>query len=58
MLEYEKTFLFPAYLFEELEKHKTELMVKSRLKEDEFNNLLYLLLKKTSIVPNGVIHPP
>jgi predicted nucleic acid-binding protein len=57
ILEYDGPFLFPAYIFEELEKHKTELIRKSCLTKDEFNQLLSMLLKKVSVVPNEVLYP-
>jgi len=57
ILEYDDRFLFPTYIFEELEKHKAELIRKSCLNEDEFNQLLSMLLRKVSVVPNEVLYP-
>lgn len=57
IIEYEGLFLFPAYIFEELEGHKTELLKKSGMSKDEFNKLLSMLLRKVSIVSNEVLTP-
>jgi len=55
ILDYEKQFLFPSYIFEEMEKHKTELLTKSKMKEKDFEELLRLLLQKVIIIPNEVL---
>lgn len=57
ILEYDKTFLFPEYIFEEAEKHKKEIIQKSKMGEDEFNKLFALLLRKVIIVPTEVLEP-
>ncbi len=55
ILKYENTFLFPSYIFNELEAHKDELVVKSKMGEREFDKLLELLLKKVLIVPDEAL---
>ncbi|MBI2151227.1 PIN domain nuclease [Candidatus Woesearchaeota archaeon] len=50
ILEYDDLFLFPFYIFEEMEEHKGELMIKSKMEKDKFEELLELLLKKVIIV--------
>ncbi len=55
ILECEGYFLFPSYIFEELEKHKTELLAKSGLSLKQFNTILGLLLQKVFIVPSDVL---
>ncbi|MFH1721154.1 MAG: PIN domain-containing protein [Candidatus Altiarchaeota archaeon] len=55
IMEYEGFFIFPMYIFEELEKHKIELQRKSGLTEAEFNQLLGLLLSKVVIAPNELL---
>ncbi|MCX6706730.1 MAG: PIN domain-containing protein [Candidatus Woesearchaeota archaeon] len=57
ILEYDGVFQFPEFIFEEMEKHKDELLNKSGLDEKSFNELLQLILKKVMIVPNDVLHP-
>ena len=55
ILDYENQFLFPSYIFEEMEIHKTELLTKSKMKEKDFEELLSLLLRKVIIIPNEVL---
>ena len=43
-------FLFPEFEFEEIFNHKSEILKKSELKEEEFNVLLLGLLKKVKII--------
>jgi len=57
ILEYEDLFLFPSFIFIEMQKHKYILIKKSGLSIHEFNLLLGLLLKKVIIVPNEVLRP-
>ena len=57
MLEYEGFFLFPKFVFEEMEKHIEELLRKSELSKQEFNTLLAIILKKVAIVPNESLLP-
>jgi predicted nucleic acid-binding protein len=56
ILEHDGFFLFPAYVFEELEKHKTELMEKSGMVPAEFNLLSQIILQKVLVVPNEVLN--
>ena len=55
ILEYNGYFLFPYFIFEEMEKHKGELLKKSEMSAKDFNLLLNLLLKKVMIVPTEVL---
>ena len=52
ILEYDGCFLFPAYIFDEFEKHKQDLLEKMKMSGSDSENLLNLLLKKVLIVPN------
>lgn len=51
ILEYDGFFLFPSFIFEEIGKHKGELLQKSGMPAEEFNALLDILLEKVIIVP-------
>lgn len=55
ILEYTGLFLFPEFIFEEMEKHKDELLKKAKMGEKEFNQLLELLLARVLIVPNTIL---
>jgi len=55
ILEYSGYFLFPYFIFEEMEKHKWELLKKSKMSAKDFNLLLNLLLRKVMIVPTEVL---
>ena len=55
ILDYDDFFLFPSYIFEEMEEHKEELMQKSKMSKEDFDKLLELLLKKVLIVPEEVL---
>lgn len=57
ILEYDGFFLFPSFIFEEMQKHKAELLKKSRMPEEDFGKLLQLILRKVVVVPNEVIVP-
>ena len=57
ILEYDGFFLFPSFIFKEMQKHKAELLKKSRMQEEDFDKLLQLILKKVVIVPNEVLVP-
>ena len=57
ILEYEGLFLFPEVIFEEVEKYKSDLLIKSRMEEKEFNKLLELILRKVTIVPTEFLDP-
>ena len=57
ILEYEGFYLFPQYIFEEMEYHTEELLRKSELSKQEFNTLLAIILKKVTIVPNKSMLP-
>lgn len=55
ILEYNGYFLFPYFIFEEMEKHKGELLKKSKMSTKDFNLLLNLLLRTVMIVPTEVL---
>tara|TARA_Y100000310_G_C20595802_1_gene770421 strand:+ start:428 stop:838 length:411 start_codon:yes stop_codon:yes gene_type:complete len=57
ILDYEGLFLFPEFIFEEMEKHKNVLLNKSEMSEEDFFHLLQLILKKVTIVPNETLIP-
>jgi len=51
ILEYDDFFLFPEFIFEEMEKHIDLLIKKSKMKRKNFDLLIELLLTKVKIVP-------
>jgi predicted nucleic acid-binding protein len=55
ILECDGRFLFPSFVFTEVQKHKNELLEKSGMIDDDFNGLLDLLLDKMDVVPEGVL---
>lgn len=55
ILEYDEQFIFPSYVFIEMEKHKDEILKKSKMSKKDFNELLRLLLQKIMIVPDEVL---
>ena len=57
ILEHPDSFLFPAYIFEEMNRHKGELAAKSKMGEMEFRQLLGLVLQKMTIIPFAVSDP-
>lgn len=57
ILEYRGFFLFPEFIFSEMEKHKEELLAKSKGSEKELEELLQLPLKKVLVVPNEALLP-
>ncbi len=57
ILTYDGFFLFPNFIFEEMENHKEELINKSGMNHEDFNNLFQLILRKVIIVPNEVLYP-
>ena len=57
ILEHDGFFLFPSYIFIEMEKHKDELLKKSRMSEEDFGKLLRMILKRVVIIPNEVLIP-
>lgn len=57
ILEYEGHFLFPSYIYYEVEKHKDEIIEKSGMKRADFDKLFGLLMKKVFVVPNDSIKP-
>ncbi len=57
ILKSDEFFLFPSYIFIEMQKHKDDLLKKSGMLEKEFRRLLQLILSKVLIVPNEVLIP-
>jgi predicted nucleic acid-binding protein len=57
ILLYTGTFLFPSFIFDELEKHKEELVRKSGMDVRQFETLLAILLRKVQIVPADTLRP-
>ena len=57
ILMYDDLFLFPSYIFEEMEKHKGEILRKSNMPKDDFDSLLRLLLQSVLIVPYQTLEP-
>ncbi len=55
ILEYDENFIFPYYIFEELTKHKAELLTKSQMDGTEFEQLLQLLLTKVIIIQEDIL---
>ena len=56
ILEYDGKFLFPSYIFDEIDEHKSELISKSGLNSDEFKELLQIILKKVKVVPANILN--
>ena len=56
ILEYDGLFLFPSFIFEEAKKHKGELLIKSGMNEQEFNELLDIILRKVILVPSETLY--
>ncbi len=57
ILEYDEKFLFPDYIFEELQEHKDELLQKAQMNSDEFETILQILLQKVFIIPKEALLP-
>jgi len=57
ILDYDGLFLFPGFVFDEMNKHKAVLFEKSGMSKDEFNELLQIILDKAEIVPNNITKP-
>ncbi len=55
ILEYDSLFIFPEFIFEEIEKHKEELFKKAEMNKEDFNKILQLILTKVVMVPNEVL---
>lgn len=55
ILEHNTLFLFPSYIFEEIEEHKHEILKKSKMNKEDFDKLLKIILKKVLIVPEDVL---
>lgn len=50
-------FLFPEFEFEELHKHKEEIIKKSKISEKEFYVLILRLLNYARVIPMEIIFP-
>jgi len=57
ILKTDEFFIFPSYIFIEMQKHKDEILKKSKMSKKDFNKLLQLILSKVLIVPNEVLIP-
>jgi predicted nucleic acid-binding protein len=57
ILDYDGFFLFPSFIFEELQNHKKELLKKSKMSKKDFDILLNILLRKVTIVPTEQLLP-
>jgi predicted nucleic acid-binding protein len=57
ILDYSGKFLFPNFIFTELNKHKIYLLKKSKLSKSNFDNLMDLILSKVEIVPDYLLIP-
>lgn len=55
ILDYDGLFLFPSYIFEELSNHKEELLSRSKMDTQQFNQLLGIILSKVVIVSSKVL---
>ena len=56
ILDYNGFFLFPEFIFEEMEKHKEELFRKSGMSEQDFKKLLQLILDKVVVAPKEILN--
>lgn len=52
ILEYDDLFLFPEFIFEEMNNHIDELLIKSKMNKKDFDLLLKILLNKVIIISN------
>jgi len=49
--------LFPSVIFDEMEKHKGELLRKSEMNIEQFETLLEILLHNVQIIPTDILRP-
>ena len=56
ILEYDRFFLFPGFIFNEMGKHKLEIIKKSKMANRDFDKLLRIILKKVLIVPSSILY--
>lgn len=54
---YDREFLYPSFIFEEMEKHKDEILRKSGMELEQFNTLLHAILQKMHIVTHDILRP-
>lgn len=57
ILDYDGYFLFPSFVFMEMELHKNEIVRKSGMVKKDFDGLLGLLLRRVLVIPDEVILP-
>jgi len=57
IFEYDGLFLFPSFIFEELELHKSELVEKSGMGKQDFERLLQAILGKVEVVGKDRLLP-
>ncbi|MGV8162880.1 MAG: PIN domain-containing protein [Candidatus Nanoarchaeia archaeon] len=51
ILKNKELFILPEFVFEELNKHKSELLLKTRIASDEFQELFQSIISDINIVP-------
>jgi predicted nucleic acid-binding protein len=57
IFEHDEPYLFPAYIIDELERHKDELIEKSHMDKADFEALLTLILDRVEMVDAEQIRP-
>jgi len=57
ILNYDSSFLFPSFIFEEIHKYKELLLKKSGMNSQEFEILLSLILEKVEIITEDKLIP-
>ena len=55
--ELDEDLVFPEAIFDELRRNKLELVKKSKLSEEEFDEILRLILKYVKIIPTEQLKP-
>tara|TARA_Y100000310_G_C20559128_1_gene752134 strand:+ start:663 stop:1076 length:414 start_codon:yes stop_codon:yes gene_type:complete len=55
IIEYNDLFLFPDYIFVEINNHLDELLDKSEMDKQDFQMLLEIILRKVQVVPSKVL---
>jgi predicted nucleic acid-binding protein len=53
ILNYPDKFLFPEFIFLEVQKHQNELLNKSGLMKHDMDKLLHILLSRVEVIPNS-----
>lgn len=55
--EMDENLVFPELIFEELRRNRLDLVKKSKLNEEEFDETLRLILKYVRIIPTALLTP-